>query len=112
MILDNLSAYFQFDNSKFGNEKYKKNCARLGVYRDFGLINSYTIESSCYGFQIKGTEEVEQFKEDHFLKFGEHLVLGLAKHFNCELTELDMVNMTYGFDIDLDFGLYTKDSRV
>lgn len=35
MILDNLSPYFQYDNCKFGNEKYKKNCARLGVFRDW-----------------------------------------------------------------------------
>ena len=71
MILDNLSPYFQYDNCKFGNEKYKRNCARLGVFRDFGLINSFTIESSCYAYEIKGTDEVEQFREDHFLKFGE-----------------------------------------
>ena len=35
MILDNLSPYFQYDNCKFGNEKYKKNCARLGIFRDW-----------------------------------------------------------------------------
>ena len=58
-ILDTLSPYFQFDNCKFGNERYKRNCARLGVYRDFNLVNSYTIESSCFGYEVKGTEEVE-----------------------------------------------------
>ena len=109
MLLDNMSAYFQFDNCKFNNEKYKRNCARLGVYRDFDLANSYTIESSCFGYEVKGTEEVEQFKEDHFLKFGEHLLYGIAKHFGCEPKEADMVSMTHGFDIELDYGLYTKE---
>ena len=59
MILDNISPYFAYDNSKFGNERYKRNCARLGVFRDFGIINTYTIESSCYAYEIKGTDEVE-----------------------------------------------------
>lgn len=111
MILDNSSAFFQFDNCKFGNEKYKRNCARLGVHRDFNLINCYTIESSCYGYEVKGTDEVEQFKEYHFLKFGEHLAFGIAKHFSCEVTEIDIASMSYGFDIDLDYGLYMKEQK-
>ena len=59
MILDNLSPYFSYDNSKFGNERYKRNCARLGVFRDFGIVNTFTIESSCFAYEIKGTDEVE-----------------------------------------------------
>lgn len=59
MILDNMSAFFQFDNCKFSNEKYKKNCARLGIHRDFNLNASYTVESSCYAYEIKGTDDVE-----------------------------------------------------
>ena len=65
------------DHCKFNNEKNKRNCARLGVYRDFDLINSYTIESSCYGYAVKeeeqqyedwdGDYEIKQFKEGHFL---------------------------------------------
>ena len=113
MALDNISAFFSFENCKFGNEKYKKNCARLGVHRDFNLLNSFTIESSCYGFDVKGTEtQVEQFKEYHFLKFGEHLAFGMAKHLQCEVTDHDIVSMSYGFDIDLDYGLYMKDSHA
>ena len=59
MILDNISSYFQYDNCKFGNERYKKNCARLGMFRDHGIINTFTIEASCYAYEVKGTEEVE-----------------------------------------------------
>ena len=111
MILDNLSPYFQYDNCKFGNEKYKRNCARLGMFRDFNLVNSFTIESSCYAYEVKGTDEVEQFREDHFLKFGEHLLYGIAKHMAVEVTDQDKAMMTHGFDIELDYGLYTKESR-
>jgi len=45
------------------------------------------------------------------LKFGEHLVFGIAKHLGCEVTEADKAGMTHGFDIELDYGLYTKESR-
>ena len=44
-----------FTNCRFSNDKYKKNCARLAVNREFGLIDSYTIESSCFGYEMKGT---------------------------------------------------------
>lgn len=74
-------------------------------------MNTFTIESSCYAYEIKGTDEVEQFREDHFLKFGEHLLFGIAKHFGCEINESDKAGMTHGFDIELDYGLYTKESR-
>lgn len=109
MILDNLSPYFQYDNCKFGNEKYKKNCARLGMFRDWQILNSFTIESSCYAYEVKGTDDVEQFKEEHFLKFGEQLLLGIAKHMGVELTELDKAAMTHGYELELDYGLYTKE---
>jgi hypothetical protein len=55
-ILDQISPYFSFDGCKFGNEKYKKNCARLGVFRDFNLTHSYTIESSCWGYTETDTD--------------------------------------------------------
>ena len=51
--LDEMSEIFSFEKCTFSNEEYKKNCARLGVFRDQNLVNSYTIESSCYGYDVK-----------------------------------------------------------
>ena len=112
-ILDDGSAFFQFDNCKFSNEKYKRNCARLGVYRDFGQLNSFTIESSCHGWEVKGGAhgETKQFKEFHLLMFGKELAHGISKHLEAEPTEKDLSAMTYGYNIDLDFGLYTRKTR-
>ena len=53
MKLDEASEVFKMSKCSFNNEKYKRNCARLGVYRDWKIVNSYTIESSCYGFDVK-----------------------------------------------------------
>jgi hypothetical protein len=67
-ILDNLSPYFSLYNCEFQNQKKKKNCARLALYRDFNLLDSYTIESSCFGFERKDYNstnkkyEIQQFK--------------------------------------------------
>lgn len=81
-ILENISEYFLFDNCKFANEKSKRNCARIANFRDFGLLDSYTIESSCYGYRVKNSENLEegieavceQFTPHHFLQFGKELL--------------------------------------
>lgn len=79
MILENTSEYFSFDSSKFKNEQYKRNCARLAMHRDFNLLDSYTIESSCYGYKPKKAIDIQDDKHIRvltpydLLKFGEHL---------------------------------------
>jgi hypothetical protein len=49
-ILNNISEVFSYDSSTFTNEISKKNCARLAFHRDFNVLDSYTIEASCFGF--------------------------------------------------------------
>lgn len=78
-MLDKISPYFNYAGCKFGNEKYKKNCARLGIFRDFELDNSYTIESSCWGYTEPETDATVQFKELDFIKFGRDLAEGIAR---------------------------------
>ena len=43
--------------------------------------------------------------------FGKELAYGIAKHLDQEPTEKDLAAMTYGYNIDLDYGLYTKKTR-
>lgn len=82
-----MSPYFSFEGCKFGNEKYKKNCARLGVFRDYMLEHCYTIESSCWGYTDPETDATIQFTELDFIKFGEHLCRGIARQFGVNVTE-------------------------
>ena len=35
----------------------------------------------------------------------------IAKHMGVEVSDADKAGMTHGFEIDLDYGLYTKESR-
>lgn len=55
MILANASPYFSFDNCKFSNDRFKRNCARLSCFRDFNIAESYTLELSCFGYEVKGS---------------------------------------------------------
>jgi hypothetical protein len=82
-ILETQSDYFLIENCKFANEKPKRNCARLAYLRDFNLLDSYTIEASCFGYKVKGTgtgeegdeePEIIQFTPTHFLEFGRSLL--------------------------------------
>lgn len=73
------SPYFSLYNCKFSNQSNdynKRNCARLGAFRDFALLNSYTIELSCFGYEVKGSGgamydcDVAQFQVKDFVSFG------------------------------------------
>ena len=112
-LLDNISPYFSFDGCKFGNEKYKKNCARLGVYRDYDLNHSYTIVSSCWGYTDHETDATVQLKELDLFQFGKHLAEGIARQFNISVSDQDRTSMYTGLDIQLDFGMYEdeKDTK-
>lgn len=84
-----------FENCKFNSEKYKKNCARLALSREFDLLDSYTVETSCFGYEVKGsgTKEhdavIEQFSPQNFLEFGKTLLKCMCKHLYISVTDLD-----------------------
>lgn len=114
-ILDSTSEFFLLRNCKFANERPKRNCARLAFLRDFNLLDTYTIESSCFGFKVKGNEKAEELEEadpvymqltpQHLATFGKHLLQGVAKHLQLRLTDLDRAGMISGFEIEPDFCL-------
>ena len=85
-MLHQFSEFFMYHNCRFSCPRYKRNCARLAMNRDFNLLDTYTIESSCYGYEIKRKQNAQpgksynqdgmiegsicQFTPDNFLKFG------------------------------------------
>jgi len=74
------------------------------------LNNSFTIESSCWGYTDPDTDATLQFKELDFIKFGKHLAEGIARHLGFEVTDQDKSSMFSGLDIQLDFAMY-EDER-
>jgi hypothetical protein len=70
---------FRYFSCKFRIEKYKESCARIALWRDFGISNSYTIESSVFGFLNKERETVP-FNEDLLAEFGECLCHSILEY--------------------------------
>ena len=111
-ILSEISPYFSLEGCKIGNEKYKKNCARLCVFRDFSLPCSYTIEASCWGYTDPASDYTYQFKELDFMKFGQHLAEGIAKQQGIKISPKENMERHEGLDILIDFGLYEDESET
>ena len=111
MLLDDMSEVFSMSSCSYNNAKYKKNCARLGIYKAFELVDSYTIEASCFGYEQKSSlrskyiedQTIVQFTVDHLLKFGETLALAASKQLG--RTELELNFKKEGLDIIPTFGL-------
>jgi len=54
LLLDQMgSGLFSLQNCSINNAVSKKCCARLGINNNYKLANSYTIETSCWGFETK-----------------------------------------------------------
>jgi len=57
-LLSELTDMFRYYSCKFRVEKYKNSCARIALWRDFGIPNSFTIESSVFGYLNKDRETI------------------------------------------------------
>jgi len=43
---------FSFKDCKFANEKEKETTARIVLFKEFGILNSYTLESTFHGSDL------------------------------------------------------------
>jgi len=43
---------FSYKDCKFANEKEKDTTARLVLFKEFGILNSYTLESTYFGSEL------------------------------------------------------------
>ena len=48
-LMAKQNSYFSYKNSKFVIERGKESSARVAVYKQFDIVNSYTMETSFYG---------------------------------------------------------------
>lgn len=70
---------FRFFSCKFRIEKYKENCARIAIWRDFNITNVYTVETSSYGFLSRERETIP-FDSKHLQDFGQSLVHSIFEY--------------------------------
>eukprot|EP00826_Nyctotherus_ovalis_P063393 TRINITY_DN9295_c0_g1_i9.p1 TRINITY_DN9295_c0_g1~~TRINITY_DN9295_c0_g1_i9.p1 ORF type:complete len:361 (+),score=63.90 TRINITY_DN9295_c0_g1_i9:584-1666(+) len=70
---------FRYSACRFKQERFKLNTARLVISREFGVVNSLTLESSFYSFLDQENKAFE-FSSKFYEKMGEHLVRALVQY--------------------------------
>ena len=77
-LLDQKNKIFSFADCKFANEKEKESTGRLVFFKEFGILNSYTMEStfySCYN-QKMGQKKKVNVEDDGQIKVEELVQIG------------------------------------
>jgi hypothetical protein len=95
-LISERTEMFRFFSCKFKVEKYKENCARIAIWRDFNITNCFTIESSSFGFINKDRETV-------------HLLTGLLQEFGeCVVQSIFEYNLIQEEDRRMKMALAKK----
>ncbi len=68
-LLAERSPMFRYYSCKFKYERQKEGCARLSLWKDFNLENSYTLECSALGY-LNEQRETIPFTEESLQEFG------------------------------------------
>lgn len=84
-MLSQRNKSFSFPDCKFANEREKESTARMVMFREFSILNSYTLESTFYAMQNKDVyqrrRELDgdyQVRAEDLLMIGNDLCLTIA----------------------------------
>ena len=77
-ILARLSPYFNYEACKFRVEKGKLGTGRVVIWKEFGVTNSFTLETSFHAYR-KGVDLCE-FEERDYSLFSRNILESLAKY--------------------------------
>ena len=69
-IISNNTEMFRFFACKFRNDKSKRKAARLILWKEFDLMNSFTLEASFNGY-INEKRDTVEFTTNHFIEIGQ-----------------------------------------
>jgi len=78
-LLSGQTQMFRYSACRFKRENSKLNAARLVISKEFGVVNSLTLESSFYGF-LNEERKVFEFCSKFYEKMGEHLMRALYQY--------------------------------
>ena len=78
-LISERTEMFRFFSCKFKVEKYKENCARIAIWRDFNITNCFTIEASSFGFISKERETIG-FTSGLLQEFGEYVIQSIFEY--------------------------------
>lgn len=75
-LLSEQTVMFRYFSCRFRLEQNKLKTARIVLFKEFGIMNSFTIESSFHGFLTE--ERVHQdFTPSNFSSLGRHIGISL-----------------------------------
>uniref|UniRef100_A0A0K0CXE2 Peptidase_M14 domain-containing protein n=1 Tax=Angiostrongylus cantonensis TaxID=6313 RepID=A0A0K0CXE2_ANGCA len=77
-IFEQTSAAFSFNLCQFGITRRKESSARVTVWRQFGVLNAYTMESTFFGFET-GAFKGYQIGTKDLKDVGRELLLGILE---------------------------------
>ena len=89
-ILAKKTPLFSYKDCRFRVESDKQRTARVVLWREFGVTNSFTLESSFYGY-VRG-DEIVQYSADDYSSIGETFLTSLLEyHYMLKEIEQEMV---------------------
>jgi len=78
-LLDERTQMFRFYSCKFKIEKSKLRAARVVMFKEFGLMNCFTLEASFHGFIEKDRTTTDLLVEN-LEEMGKHLAQGFLEY--------------------------------
>jgi len=77
-IIARRSPLFNYAQCRFAMENTKQRTARIVVWKEFGITNSFTLESSCYGYLKDGI--IIPFGDKDYYEIGQVLLNSLLEY--------------------------------
>lgn len=62
VLLAKKNSHFSFKDSHFKMDKYKEATARIALFKEFGIVNSYTVETSYFGSESQKVFELSDWE--------------------------------------------------
>lgn len=80
-LLDEKTQMFRFYSCKFRIEKSKLRAARVVLFKEYGIMNCFTLEASFHGF-INRDRNTEEFTVETLEEMGHTLGIGFSDYLN------------------------------
>ena len=80
-LLDEKTQMFRFYSCKFRIEKSKFRTARVVLFKEFGIMNCFTLEASFHGF-INEDRITEELTVETLEEMGQTLGIGFSDYLN------------------------------
>lgn len=80
-LLDDRTQMFRFYSCKFRIERSKLKTARVVLFKEFGIMNCFTLEASFHGF-IDTDRKTAELTTETLQDMGETLGLSLSDYLN------------------------------